>query len=241
MKFLYTGILIVFFGAIALMIYLIPSKSDLAFLELKGNYIQQAGKYYEKYKLHAGEDINHLLGLKVFYLREGKIKDAIQLLQDYVNTHPNDIYGYNMLAELFQEDQQYDNYYSALEKIVSLDPLNAKMDKDLAFYYKESADRRKYCSLVSRMVDDRLGDAEIYYALAQCYGMDQNYGMMLDTLRVRREQFPRQVTLEDLLLELWVAAQLKPEGPIKDEILNVIINFIKEKISLSWHTRPLVQ
>jgi cytochrome c-type biogenesis protein CcmH/NrfG len=77
-------------------------------------------------------------------LAEGRVDDAILLLQGKVNSTPRDAESYNLLCRAYFMLAEWDPGISACEKAVSLDPDNGEYHSWLGRIYGEKADHSSF-------------------------------------------------------------------------------------------------
>lgn len=231
MKALYIWIIILTAIGVALSIYLIPSKEDIALLESKSNEYVEAEQYFvEQYK--KGDRSPDVIGsLERLNIQQGKIKEAISLLEEYRQTHPNDTKALQMLADLYRSDQQYEKYFQTLIELRK-HKIEKKMDQDilqiLAEKYSTEDDLEHLFSILKELFETKTGDASNFMELALIYAEQKNYRKAYEVLEERRKKFPKDVSIGDVFFEIWTLIEVGKEEGRKKEAEVTAVFLLKE-------------
>lgn len=145
---------------------LVPRGGELALVYYKAGRYQMARKILER-ALTAGDltpsNIHYAANT---YLRLGEVRRAATLVAHYVHAHPNDMAGWRMLGELYQEAGKPALYTHNLEEIERRQP-SAKTRLLLKALYYEQGMNRRWERMLKRVVDDGDGSPKDYFDLAQ--------------------------------------------------------------------------
>ena len=199
--YIWIGVLVAI--GIAISIFLFPVREDVALMFLKGKKYTEAELYYKEQYLSGDRSSDVILALKSLELKEGNIGEAITLVEEYLEEHPGNIYALQLLAGLYRDNQEYDKYFQVLEKIYQIQPTKESL-QELAFAYQTRNRPEDFCAALEQLISIDEGDADNYLDLAYCYVSKKEYEKAYATLEERRERFPREIEINDILLEAWI-------------------------------------
>ncbi len=135
----------------------------LAKIYMVRNMNEEAAVAYSHLARLVPEEPEYLLRMGQFYAKTGKFQEAVEILQQYIDAHPNDYRGYQYMGLALAADGKYSEALEQLKKAKDLNPdceiCMAKIMCDIASLYK---DMKKYSS------------AETYIAKAKSH--DSSYG-----------------------------------------------------------------
>jgi len=135
----------------------------LAKIYMVRNMNEEAAVAYSHLARLVPEEPEYLLRMGQFYAKIGKFHKAVEILQQYIDTHPNDYRGYQYMGLALAADSKYNEALEQLKKAKDLNPdceiCMAKIMCDIASLYK---DMKKY------------NNAETYIAKAKSH--DSSYG-----------------------------------------------------------------
>lgn len=228
MKIVYIWIVLLVVIAAIISWYLIPSGEDLALIQLKSQKYSEAEKFYLEQYAKGVRTPTLVYELSVLYESEGNLEQAIQVIQDYAQTHPEDSEVLKRLADLYNLNGQFEAYDRTLVKLYEM---HAKLDidslRELGDYYKNQNDSEQEEKIRKEIISSGKADDEDYSALANAYINQKKFDEAANLLKIRRSYFINKNTIDTILLELWVNVKL---GKVKSHrAVHYVADFLKEK------------
>lgn len=227
MKIVYASIIIFVVLAAILLFYLLPTQEEESLIHLKTQDFSQAEPYYEK-KWEAGDRSIHVI-IPLVKIREGqgKMQEAIALLEEYVKGHPQDPQGLKMLSDLYLNGLYKEKYVQSLEKLVQLG--DEKSLSTLAYWYQDHGELQKACPLLQKLVRTEEVVASNFYDLAKCYEEGKNLAGALSLMEMKRTRFPKEVSVSDLIYELKLLHTLKAGDTFEKAWIRLLADFLVQK------------
>src|SRR6185369_9444274 len=108
--------------AVAGSFLLIPSPQELALMQMKDKHFEAARNAYERQSETGTLNLEVANNLSDLYLQKGDIKKGIDIMEKFVETHPDNLQARIKLGKLYQYDQRTDDYMHNLEAINKLRP-----------------------------------------------------------------------------------------------------------------------
>ena len=135
-----------------------PETPD-AWIELSFAY-ERAGKVAESIRVLTemealfGPDASILLEQYRMYVRNGRIPEAIAVLNRLIDKSPADPAYYGMLMELYEMSNDTANARKAFDRLMQADPDNADLLFKLAEYQQAAGDREGYMATLQKAFDN---------------------------------------------------------------------------------------
>jgi hypothetical protein len=185
-------------------LYLIPRTGEIALINFKDKKFDEARVAYEQ-QLQNGivspEVVNTLVDL---YLQVGAIDKAIDVMERYIATRPNDIEARRRLGELYQFAQRPDDYLRNLEEINRIQP-SAETLQALSQIYNFNSQYDKQAEALKKLIAvENQANPQHYIDLANLQASKQARVDAIDTLQKFRAALPQSFTFaqEELLVSL---------------------------------------
>lgn len=232
MKSIYIWITLLVIAGFILALVLIPSEQDVALFDLKGNKYLEAENYYKEQYQKGSRSPDIVIPLATLYQRSGDLNGAIALMEEFTESHPRDTKALQMLADLYQINQQYEHYYQTLLKLKQIDPTKSTLE-ELAEWYQNANAPGPLFETLKQLVTLRNVDESYYLLLANFYAEKKEYEKARETLEMRRKLYPAKITINDVLFEVWVDAELsKAQGgqpKLNEKAVNLLADFLLEQ------------
>jgi hypothetical protein len=234
MKSLYVWISVLTAGGVAISIYLMPSKEDMALLELKSDKLRKAAQYFEGQYYEGNREADIIIPLTILNEKRGNLQAAITLMEEYSKNHPDDMVALKKLADLYQSNQQYKEYFATLLQIQKRDP---EKDADVLsalseWYQNKNATEPLYATLKDLISTGR-ANGDDYLTFAYLSAQRGDYSTALSLLSLHRESFAKDVTIYDILFEVWLDFQIsKTSGGNKEleqKAVDLMAQYLLEK------------
>lgn len=231
MRSFYIWIALLVVVGFGISLYLIPSKEDLALIKLKSNKLEEAENYYQQQYEQGIRTPNVIISLSRLYEKQGNLKAAILVMKEYVRLHPTDVLALRELANLYRQNQEYQEFYQTLLGIQK-EKADKETLQDLLEWYQGNSSSEESFATEKEYVKTGKADESDYLALAYFYAARKDYSHALETLEKRRKLFPKAVGINDLLFEVWVDVELskiKEDPSLKTKAINLLTNFLNAK------------
>lgn len=235
MKVFYAWIVIFVVVGVALGFYLIPKRQDYALIQMKGRKIKEAESFYRDEYGKGVRTRDVVIPLSQMNEAKGNLKEAADLLQEYLQSHPHDVLGMRKLSDLFLLNQQPQKYYQTLLLIKAEEEKNAKpADKvllqELSTWYQNENQSDSLLATLKELVDSGQGEEGDYQQLAYLYASKGLYQEAFNLMDFRRQRFPKKVKIDDILFEVWLENELsKAQGgnaKLQEDSVNLAAEYL---------------
>lgn len=130
-----------------------------------------ASKDYQVAYAGGDKSLETVAGVVAAHVAAQKLDDAITVMNEYVQAHPDDINGHKKLAELYQAAGKQDLYAEQIAIVVEKDPTEANL-KVLSDIYNYNRQYDKQAAVLQRLIDKTGGNnPEAYIDLATIQSM----------------------------------------------------------------------
>jgi hypothetical protein len=237
MKAAYLWIIFIFIAGVAISLYLIPSKEELAFLKLKSQNPSQAEEFYQEQYNKGVRTPSIVYELSIIYERQGKLDQAIKVIKEYSDTHPEDADVLTRLADLYYLNHQFKEFDQTL---VKMRQMKAKIDPDylreLKEFYKSQHNVQQQESLLNEIIQTGKADEGDYAELSILYAQEKQFEKAASLLKTRRIYFDEKNTPDMILFELWVNDKIGKAQ--SQEAVRTVADYLKKKKDplLTLHT-----
>lgn len=138
----YIGVATLVALGVAASIVLKPQEKEVAFMRMKDNHMDEALQLYEKKYADGDRSVNIVMPLANVYLEKGMVENAVAIMEDFVNSHPDILEARQRLGELYDFSQEPDKVMANLEVINRLQPDPANLRR-LEEYYSNKNNLEK--------------------------------------------------------------------------------------------------
>ncbi len=198
-------------------IYAIPNMQELALINFKDKKFDESRAMYEEQLKQGNLSPDTAGNLVDLYLQNGRVNDAIGVMEQFVAKRPTDLSARVILGQLYQYAQRQDDYLKNLEDIKAMNPSEAVLAK-LHEEYQKDAQFSKQLSNLEALVQQGGGgamDAARYRALATMQAQNKQYDEAIVNLGKLRQLDPASFKFPEV--ELMVSLQADAQHP--DEAL----------------------
>lgn len=189
----------------------IPQSSELNLMHMKGQQFDLAMVKYEKQFKSGDRSVSVSSPLVELYTYFGEINKAIEVIEGFLEAHPDDYEARQMLAKLYWDEQRTDDYLIQLEQLTYQRPTEAGF-RELYTLYETKARPEKQLRSLSTMISLYPGEMDDYVTLAYLQASDGKVNDALKTLQTLEVKHPASASLdkEELHISLFLDAG-KPE------------------------------
>ncbi len=212
MKKIVLVILLIVAAAAAGTIYAIPSMSELALINFKDKKFDEARVQYEAQLAQGNLGPDTAGNLVDLYLQNGRVNDAISVMEQFVAKRPNDISARVILGQLYQYAQRQDDYLKNLEAIKALNPSEEVLAKLHEAYQKDAQFTKQLSTLEALVQQGGQGgamDGSRYRALATMQAQANQYNEAVDNLNKLRTAEPQNFKFPEIELLVSLLADAK--------------------------------
>lgn len=193
-------------------IYAIPSVQELALINFKDKKFDEARVQYEAQLAQGNLSPDTAGNLVDLYLQNGRVSDAIAVMEQFVAKRPNDISARVILGQLYQYAQRQDDYLKNLEAIKALNPSEAVLAKLHEEYQKDAQFTKQLSTLEALVQQGGQGgamDGSRYRALATMQAQAKQYDEAIDNLNKLRNAEPQNFKFPEIELLVSLLADAK--------------------------------
>jgi|GEM_PF-2132690 len=194
-----------------------PSEGEVNYMLYKEQVDDRYGDVESHYRarLEAGEITAEVVApLKKLYLESAAVDKAVEVLELYVENHPDDMKALNELGELYQYAQRPDDYLKVLERINERDS-NPEVLKKLSDIYNFSGDYNKQAEVLSQLEGQQTElSGEQVVELARVFAATDRPDEAIAALEHLREKDATLFTFEaeELMVNLLLDADRKQDA-----------------------------
>lgn len=138
------------------------------------NNVSQAEEHYKE--AIAIDNLFHpaKTNLALLWYSEGKTKQAVELFNEIIKSHPELMDGYYYLALIYSEQQKYQDAIKLLETAISKPSCNARIYYNLGVLYQMTGQNKKCEFTFNKGLDVEPGNMDLLYALYSYYLKQNN-------------------------------------------------------------------
>ena len=118
----YIAVVLLILLAIAASLYLIPRPQEVALMQMKDNYFEQARASYEQAIASGQLTLENASKLAQLYEQNGELDKAIEIIERFLKAQPDNLEARQYVGTLYQYAQRPDDYLRNLEEINRLKP-----------------------------------------------------------------------------------------------------------------------
>ncbi len=199
------------FVAVAIVgsLYLIPSTREQALTSYKDKEYNKALALYEKAYAEGSLQLDTVMHLVGVYLQYAEVEKAIEVMERFVEEHPDHIQARQELGRLYQYGQRPEDYLRNLEIINTLSA-SEEHGRKLSEAYTVTQEIEKQIPLmITRLMEENQGNAQEFRDLIRLLAAGQRFNEALDVQTRFHERFPNDLTFSDheLALSLYADTQ----------------------------------
>lgn len=196
--------------------WLIPGQQELALMQMKDKHFEAARSAYEKETEGAAPNLEVANNLSDLYLQKGDIKKAIETMEKFVASDPNNLQARIKLGRLYQYDQRTEEYMHNLEAINNLKPSSDNLNTLSDIYnYKGDYDQQEK-TLKDLIAYEKGKDPKHYYDLANIQASRHDFVGAVATLHDLQKADPEHFTFSnEVLLVSLLFDDKKPDDATK--------------------------
>ena len=172
-----------------------PDKIDYYFLKanslLQANKLKEALLVYDKIETLIGITEDIILQKERIYLAQKQFDKAVIEAQRLINSNPQELKYYRMLADLYQQNDKQDKALEVFNKIFSIDPNDAEAHLMLADYYEKRADDKNAFLHVKKAFEN------------PSYDIDEKMKILLNYFNIP-EKFKEEREESDTLINILI-------------------------------------
>ena len=215
-KYPFIILLIVILAAVA-SIYAIPNSQEIALINFKDKKFDEARAQYEV-QLKAGNLTPDIAGNLVdLYLQNGRVDDAVKVMEDFKAKRPDDLSARVILGQLYQYAQRQDDYLRNLEEIKAMHPSEQVLAKLHEEYQKDAQFEKQLTALQDLVKQGGGSDSSRYRSLAQLQAQTQKYDEAVASLHKVREIDPAGFKFPEVELLVSILCDAKkPEDALTE-------------------------
>ncbi len=153
-----------------------PTRTEIALMNLEDKNFQNALRKY-KALIDAGDrSANVIIPLAELYIEYGRVENAIQIIEGFVEDNPHSVYALHKLARLYKDAQKTPEYIATLEKIHKKHP-SAGSFRKLAYFYETGGNYEKLKELLEQLMlfPGQSASEYNYVKLSYLYAREENY------------------------------------------------------------------
>jgi protein involved in temperature-dependent protein secretion len=185
-KYPFIILLVVVIAAIA-SLYAIPDTQEIALNKFRDKNFEDARNLYEAQLQQGDLSPEVAKNLVDLYLQDGRVDDAVEVMERFVEKKPSDITARVILGQLYQYAQRQDDYLRNLEEIKAMNPSEAVLARLHEEYQKGGEFDKQRVTLEALAEQGAGGDAARYRNLARLQAESQRWDEAVASLRKVRE------------------------------------------------------
>lgn len=201
----YTVAAVVVLAGLTLGAFLVPRESEMALIKFKDRDYGAALAAYEKRLRTEALTPSVVMPLTQLYLQYGRVAEATELMERYLQVHPDDQEARERLGKYYQYGQRPAGYTENLEKLAAEHPTEQRLRELLSIYNLTGRFEARTAAL-KRLTDMFPDSEEDFHDLAAMQASAARYSEAADTLARLGQLFPASVTTE--IVELHVSLLL---------------------------------
>ena len=132
-----------------------------AYYQVKDDKIDDAIDTYSQVEKNFGQSVEVTQKKHTLYLGKGDIKNAAKELENLVKKFPNNVSYLHLLAGFYQQQDQAANAKKTYNRILALDPTNAKATIALVADKKDSGDDSNFLRSLKAVFNEKNEDIDI--------------------------------------------------------------------------------
>jgi predicted Zn-dependent protease len=165
-----------------------PGSSEVAYIHYVDKFYHLALQQYQALWNQGEQDnVNVIVPLAKLYIQEGRIDEAIEVLESYLKTHPEDIAARQRLGMYYQYNQMPYAYLENLEKMQALSPSVENL-RELSAIYNSYQLYDKQIAVLQALLEEQEASEEDYINLAYVYSAQGHYQKVMDIIQKLRER-----------------------------------------------------
>ncbi len=206
-KFYFITFLLVTIGGFA-GYFLIPKESEIALINLKDKRFAEAQASYEKQLLKGNLEPEVAHSLVDLYLQNGRIDDAIAVMEQFVKLNPSNVDARRKLGTLYQYAQRPEDYQRNLEEMSVISPDDSIL-KELSDIYNSNSQYDKQIAIIKDMIEKRKVREPRYYTdLANLLAAQRKFEEALGVLVAFKQAYPENYSYEQVELTVSLMMDL---------------------------------
>lgn len=142
---------------LAVSVALIPQTPEIALINYKDKRFDEARTAYEKQRASGELNPDVVNKLVELYLQDGKVIEAVQVMEKFIEIRPKDIAARKKMGELYQFAQRQEDYVRNLEAINAIEA-DAKTLEQLAQIYNFSSEYDKQVETLQKLIITEKGE-----------------------------------------------------------------------------------
>lgn len=160
---------------------LIPREAEIGLMQLKGRDYSDAQRQFEKLYEAGDHSVSIAMPLADIYLYKGQVRDALTVLEAFVEASPENVQALEKLALVQEQARDYRGYLRTLERLHATAPKPelARLLADLHGYRGSMVTRADY---LDEVVQGELAESEDFVELALFRADEQRFAEALDVL-----------------------------------------------------------
>ncbi|MCX6989705.1 MAG: hypothetical protein NTX49_01370 [Chlamydiae bacterium] len=246
MRTFYVWICFLSVAGIVLSVFLFPTRGDLALIDLKSKKYSRAELYYKAEYAKGNSSADIIIPLSQIEEKLGHINESIALIKEYIQSHPNDVEALELLASLYQINQEYEAYFTVLLRLEKLQESSRTL-KALSDYYEASGDNQARRLVLEKLVTKEEAESIDYLHLAHSQAEKKHYKKAVNLLSLRRKRFLHDVTIDDMIFEVWLVMQISKEKggdpELEKKAMRILAHYLihKNKTDMAYYSLGTVQ
>lgn len=207
-------VLILTAAALVFSFFLMPRTPEMALIQMKDKRFEEALKSYEEQKSSGALTAEVVSKLTELYLQQSDVNKAIEVMEEFIASHPRDLEARKRLGTYYQYAQRNDDYLRNLEEINRLTPTteNLKTLADIYNFKNEFNNQEK--TLKEIVAAEPENNAKYFMELAYIQAANKDYDQAISTLQQFKAKDPEKFTFDGalLLVSLLLDQNKEPEA-----------------------------
>lgn len=192
----YLVVIVLCLGGIFLAWRMLPQEREVALMHMKDKDYNAALEGYELQKDAGDLSVETAAQLAKLYVQQGSVSRAIDVLEEFVMTNPDNIEAREQLGKYYQYAQRSDDYVRNLEELAEIKP-DVKYIRELSHIYNYNSQYSRQMEVLSKLVDRDPASFEDRISLARLQASSGKVGMAVDTMERLYEQMPKRMSIQD--------------------------------------------
>jgi len=202
--------------AVAIGITLIPSDEELALIRFRNKEYDKAFNRYLEMWNSGDRSIDVVIPLANLYLTHGEVDRAVEVMEEFVQAHPDNLEARIQLGTYYQYAQRSGDYVHNLEVISELKPTEERL-RELSASYNFEGQYDKQIEVLKTLISLYPDTPRDFIDLAYLQASRHLYTDALETLNQLKKRHPGHFTVDLLALSCSLAIDAGQAGKACEE------------------------
>ena len=190
--------------ALAISLLLIPRNAELALIDFKDKRYHVAMQSYQSMWDAGTRSISVLIPLSTLYLQNADVDGAVDLMEQYVEEHPDSLEAITMLGRYYQYAQRSHEYVRILSVLAQRHPTESTL-RDLSRSYNDAGEYDKQIHTLKALIEHSPKHPKDFLDLAFLQAAKGHAHDALATIHQLEQQHPQAMTTTSTELKVSLA------------------------------------